>query len=259
MSETQPIQTQFPPAAPGRASVTKAKTTGLGNVLERSFYFWMSLLIAVVVVYGFSFTVNPNLFHPASPRPAILYFHAVLFTGWLAFFIMQSALVRTRNVKVHRTLGWFGLALGAAMPFVGVATAIVMTRMHVRAGTADAAEFLIVPFWDMLSFGVAFGLAFYCRTKPEFHRRLILIASCALTAAAFGRFPFPAIRDVWFYAGVDSLILLGVVRDLVVTKKIHPVYLYGLPLLMIGQTTIMYVSLKSLPAWMRIAHAILGM
>src|SRR5258707_9447137 len=140
MSETQPIPTPFPPAAaPSRAFVTKAKTTGLGNVLERSFYFWMSLLIAAVVVYGFSFTVNPNLFHPPSPRPAILYVHAVLFTGWLAFLTLQSALVRTRNVKVHRTLGWFGLALGATMPLVGVATAIVMTRMHIRAGTPQGA------------------------------------------------------------------------------------------------------------------------
>jgi hypothetical protein len=110
----------------------------------------------------------------------------------------------------------------------------------------------------MVSFSVTFVLAFYWRTKPEFHRRLILMASCALTAAAFGRFPIAAIRDVWFYAGVDSLILLGVVRDLMVNKRIHPVYLYGLPLLMLGQLTIMYTSLHSLPVWMRIAHAILG-
>jgi hypothetical protein len=85
------------------------------------------------------------------------------------------------------------------------------------------------------------------------------MASCALTAAAFGRFPFAAIRDVWFYAGVDLLILMGVVRDLVVNRKIHPVYLYGLPLLLLGQTTIMYISVKSLPGWMRVAHGILGM
>jgi hypothetical protein len=57
---------------------------------------------------------------------------------------------------------------------------------------------------------------------------------------------------------VDGLILLGVVRDLIVMKRVHPVYLYGLPLLMAGQLTIMYTSLHSLPVWMRIAHAILG-
>jgi len=228
------------------------------SLWDRPFYFWMALLIVAVVVYGFSFTVNANLFHPPSARPAILYVHAALFTGWLVFLIVQSALIRTRHVKVHKKLGWFGLVMGVAMPLVGVATAIAMNRLRLRAGDATVAAFLIIPFWDMVSFSVTFALAFYWRTKPEFHRRLILMASCALTAAAFGRFPIAAVRDVWFYAGVDSLILLGVVRDLMVNKRIHPVYLYGLPLMMMGQLTIMYTSLHSLPVWMRIAHAILG-
>jgi hypothetical protein len=228
------------------------------SLWDRPFYFWMALLIVAVVVYGFSFTVNANLFHPPSSRPAILYVHAALFTGWLVFLIVQSALVRARHVKVHKKLGWFGLVMGVAMPLVGVATAIAMNRLRLRAGDATVAAFLIIPFWDMVSFSVTFALAFYWRTKPEFHRRLILMASCALTAAAFGRFPIAAVRDVWFYAGVDSLILLGVVRDLMVNKRIHPVYLYGLPLMMMGQLTIMYTSLHSLPVWMRIAHAILG-
>jgi hypothetical protein len=228
------------------------------SLWDRPFYFWMALLIVAVVVYGFSFTVNANLFHPPSSRPAILYVHAALFTGWLVFLIVQSALVRARHVKVHKKLGWFGLVMGVAMPLVGVATAIAMNRLRLRAGDATVAAFLIIPFWDMVSFSVTFALAFYWRTKPEFHRRLILMASCALTAAAFGRFPIAAVRDVWFYAGVDSLILLGVVRDLMVNKCIHPVYLYGLPLMMMGQLTIMYTSLHSLPVWMRIAHAILG-
>ncbi len=228
------------------------------SLWDRPFYFWMSLLIAAVVVYGFSFTVNANLFHPPSPRPAILYAHATLFTGWLVFLIVQSSLVRTRNVQVHRKLGWFGLAMGVAVPFVGVATAIAMGRLHLREGDTTAPAFLIVPFWDMVAFSVPFALAFYWRAKPEFHRRLILMASCALTAAAFSRFPIAAISDVWFYAGVDILILLGFVRDLIVTKGVPPVYLYGLPLLMLGQLTTMYTNLHSLPAWMRIAHALLA-
>ena len=100
--------------------------------LERSFYFWMTLVVTAVVMYGFSFTVESRLIHPTSPRPVVLYLHAVLFTGWVAFFVVQSALVQTRNVRVHRTVGWFGLALGAALPFVGVATAIVMSCLRIR-------------------------------------------------------------------------------------------------------------------------------
>lgn len=241
-----------------RAPAVHTMTARLVNPLHQSFYFLMSLLVAGVVVYGFSHTVNENLFHPSLPRPLVLYFHAALFTGWVVLFIVQSALVRTRNVKVHRRLGWFGLAMGMAIPIVGIATTIPMTRFRLQHGVTDAAQFMIVPFWDVFAFSVVFGLAFYWRKKPEFHRRLILMASCGLTAAAFGRFPGSVLPTNWFYAGVDTLILLGVVRDLVVTKRVHPVYLYGLPLIMLGQTAVMYTSLKSLPVWMKIAHAMLG-
>jgi hypothetical protein len=240
------------------APVTDAATVNITALMSQYFYFMMSLLVAVVVVYGFSHTVGQNLFRPPSPRPTILYFHAALFASWIVFFITQSALIRTRNVQVHRRMGWFGLALGVAIPIVGTTTAIVMTRFRIEEGIqTDAAQFMIVPFFDMLAFSVAFGLAFYWRKKPESHRRLILIAACGLSAAAFSRFP-SSVAPNWFYAGVDVLILLGVTRDLLMTKRIHPVYLYGLPLLMLGQTATMYTFLSDSPVWLRIAHAILG-
>ena len=69
----------------------------------------MSLLIAAVVVYGFSHTVDNNLIHATPIRPWILYLHATVFSGWVAFFILQSTLIRTHKVRVHRTLGWFGV------------------------------------------------------------------------------------------------------------------------------------------------------
>jgi hypothetical protein len=58
-------------------------TTKRGGLLDRYFYFFMSLLIPAVVVYGFSFTVGKNLIHPAIPQPLILYVHAAFFCGWL--------------------------------------------------------------------------------------------------------------------------------------------------------------------------------
>ena len=115
--------------------------------------------------YGFSRTVNTGLIHPPSPRPIILYFHAVIFTGWVALLIVQSALVRTRKLKLHRQLGWFALALGVAIPIVGIATTIAMGRLRLQEGRADAAQFLIIPFFDMVAFSVPFGLSMYWRRK----------------------------------------------------------------------------------------------
>lgn len=230
-----------------------------GGLLDKYFYFLMSLLIAVIVVYGFSHTINDNLFHPAIPRPFILSIHAIVFSTWILFFIFQSALVRTHHVPLHRLTGWFGAALGATMAVVGVATAIAMAHFHtVQLHETDAAAFLIIPFFDITCFTVCFALAIYWRKQKEFHRRLILVASCALTAAAFGRFPPQILPPTIFYAGVDLLILLGVARDLIVNRRVHPVYLYVLPIFIVGQTIATYTYLHASPYWLKIARSILG-
>ena len=235
-----------------------AVTTKRGGLLNQYFYFVMSLLIPAVVVYGFSFTVDKNLIHPAVPRPPILYVHAAVFSGWLVFFILQSTLVRTHNVRWHRRIGWFGVALGVLIPVLGVSTAIAMGRFNaLRLHSTTAESDLMIPLFDMVAFTATFALAIYWRKKPEFHRRLMLIATCALTAAGFGRFPERLLPYEFFYAGVDLLILLGVVRDMIVNRSIHRVYFYVLPAFIVGQTIVSYTVFHHLPYWTRIAHAIL--
>lgn len=219
----------------------------------------MALLIAAVVVYGFSQTIDQNLLHPKIPRPRLLYVHAAVFTSWLVFFTLQTILVRTHNVRIHRTIGWFGVELGALIPIVGVETALTMTRFNMtqlRSTSADAD--MIIPMWDMVAFTAVFVPAVLWRKKPEFHRRLMLTATCVLTAAAWGRFPERLLPPVFFYAGVDLLISLGLLRDWLVSRKVHPVYLCALPILIAGQTLVMYVVIHKSAAWIRIAHALLA-
>jgi hypothetical protein len=229
------------------------------GAIGKYFYLFMSLVIVAVVVYGFSFTIDKNLIHPAVPRPWLLYVHATIFTGWLGFFVLQSILVRSRKVLWHRRLGLFGAAVGTLIPIVGVSTAILMGRFDVTTlHLADTESFLIIPLFDMVCFTSTFPLAVYWRKKPEMHRRLMLVATCALTAAGFGRFPDRILPGYLFYLGVDLLILLGVARDLIVDRRIHRVYVFALPLFVLGQTIVTYIAYHNMPFWLRIAHSLLG-
>lgn len=229
------------------------------DLVETYFYFFMSVLFAVVVIYGFSFTVGKNLIHPAVPRPLILYIHAAVFSGWLVFFILQSTVVRTRQVKWHRIIGWFGLALGITIAVLGISTAFTMARFNtVQLHSTHEESNLMIPLFDMVCFTTTFALAIYWRKRPEYHRRLVFIATCALTAAAFGRFPERLLPAELFYAGVDVLILLGVVRDLIVSRRVHVVYLYGLPLFIVGQIVVSYTVFRELHYWQKIAHTIVS-
>ena len=249
MATHQPVAA----AAAARPRVGSARRFPL---LDKYFYFGMSLLVTAVVVYGFSHTVDQNLIHATPPRPGILWAHGIVFSGWLAFFIFQSALVRTHNVKLHRRTGWFGAGLGALIPVLGISTAIVMDKfVFSQLHRADIKVFFSIQSWDMIAFTIPFWLAVYWRRKPEFHRRLVLLATCALTAAGFGRFPF--LPNWGFYAGVDALILLGVARDLIVNRRIHVVYRYALPAFVAGQIVAFQLWTHHPQWWVRVTSAII--
>lgn len=240
---------------PARPANTFVRPRGL---LDKYFYFAMSLLFPVIVVWGFSRTVNESLFHATPPRPLLLWFHGAAFSSWIVFYFFQSVLVRTRNVGWHRFFGWFGTALGATMVPFGIATAIVMGRFDTtQLHQAGAEPFLIIPFYNMAAFGTLVTLAIVWRKKPELHRRLLFVATCSLLNAPFDRFDFVFDHNLGF-ACLDLVICLGVVRDLLVDHRIHRVYLTALPALVVLQIVAMFVWRSEAAWWVRIAHAMLA-
>ena len=236
------------------ASTAKRFKTFLG----RYFYLCMSLVLAAIVISGFSRTANANLFHANPPRPLLLWIHGAAFSTWVVFFIAQSALVRARRVSVHRLLGWFGAGLAAVMVVLGFTIAVVMARFDTAVlQQKGAAAFLSIPFTDMILFGSCVAMAIYWRKKPEYHRRLVLIASCLLMDAPFGRFDFMFDHNL-FYLGLDCLIVLGMVRDWVVDKRVQKVYLYALPSLIVVQSLAVYLWRIDPKWWQGITAAIMN-
>jgi len=230
----------------------------LKTFLSRYFYLCMSLVMAGLVVWGFSRTVDTNLFHANPPRPWLLWIHGSAFATWVVFFIVQSSLVRMRQVSVHRFLGWFGAGLATLMVLLGFTIAVIMARfdsavLH-QPGT-DA--FLSIPFGDMIIFGSFMAAAIYLRKKPEFHRRLVFAASCELMDAALGRFDYVFNHNL-FYPGLDLLIVLGMARDLWVEGRVHKVYFYALLPMIAVQSLAMYAWRINPAWWQGITHAILG-
>jgi hypothetical protein len=65
------------------------------------------------------------------------------------------------------------------------------------------------------------------------------------------------ISHTWFYAGVDALILLGVARDLIVNRRIHVVYRYALPALIVCQIVAVQLWLQHPAWWVRVTNTII--
>ena len=241
-------------------AIKSARGGSFTQLLDRYFYFSMSVLVAAIVVFGFDRTVDQRLFHPPYKPPFLLWVHGIVFTAWLGLFIVQSALIRIRKVRWHRISGWLGAAMGVIIPILGVSIAVIMARFEILELHRDRTEragFMMIPFLDMVCFTSTFWLAVLWRKRPEYHRRLVFIATCALSAAAWGRMP-EILPGNYFYAGVDFLILLGIGRDLIVNHRVHPVYRWALPAFIVSQSFVIYTLGVNAKWWLKIANSIIG-
>jgi hypothetical protein len=236
-----------------KTSAPKFKT-----FLRHYFYFCMSLVMAAMIVSGFSKTVDVGLFHANPPRPLLLWFHGAAFSTWVVLFITQSALVRVHKVSVHKLLGWFGAGLAAAMVVLGCTTTVVMTRFDTFVlHQKNPRAFVSIPFLDMLVFGTCMALAIYWRKRPEYHRRLVFVATCMLMDAGIGRFDFVFSHNL-FYPGLDLLIVAGMLRDWYVEGRVNKVYLYALPAMIPLQALAVYVWRVDPAWWQAITQRILA-
>jgi hypothetical protein len=237
-------------ARPRGAAATRFRLT---------FHFAMALLMAAVTVYGFSQTFAQSLIRPAFAPPTILYVHALLFSSWIALYVLQTGLVAAREVRLHRRLGPAWLVIGAVMPVIGVLTAIAMRRFHFVTEHRPL-PFLAVPLWDMLIFTPLFVLAVVWRRRPEFHRRLMFLATCNLMDAAFARLPLPDgyFHSGGFYAVMDCLVIAAIVRDLVVQGRVHIAYAVTLPIMIAGQSIAWFLWRHPPAAWLEICRTLVG-
>lgn len=226
-------------------------------VFLRYFYFAMSVLVLAIVLLGFGRNIDSRLIHPAAPRPFILFIHATVFSGWVLLFMVQSFFVRSSRVALHRKLGMASAAIGVILPLLGLGTAIFMHNIAPPVDPAETASFS-VSLNDMLTFAVAFWCAIAWRRRPEFHKRAMLMASASLLAAAFARFPAGWVPELGWYGYVDALVVFGVLRDLVVERRVHVVYLVGLPCMIAAQALALYLMLQAPAAWLTFLHLFLA-
>jgi len=202
----------------------------------RWFYLAMSWLMLAVVTYGFSRTIGPALLHAQRPARTVvlLSIHGAVFYAWMLFMIVQAALVRLRHIRLHRLLGWFGAADAALVVIMGL-----WANFHQPAPLALE----MVGVLSMAGFGIPVALSILWRTRPAYHRRLLLIGTAMLTNAAFARFPGTYLPGHFFYAGTDLLIAIGIAHDLWSEQRIHIVYRYALPLFLVAEIAAL------VPAW----------
>ena len=200
---------------------------------DRLFYTSMGLAIAAVTFWGFSasYYLSPWLTAPPTTPDwtPLLALHGGVFTAWMVLMVGQPMLVASRNLRLHRRLGYAGAAIATAMVVVGNITAIVAMEGGFR-GLGDPMVFYAVPFFAINSFAVAVLLAILWRNRAETHKRLILLANVGILGAAVARIPLDAIQagaPFTFIFGPNLITLAGMFYDWRRRGRIHRVWIWG--------------------------------
>lgn len=234
---------------------------------ERNFYLAF-LVIAVVAVAGGFLPRLQTIFSGQREWPPFpVHMHAVLFYGWVGFLGLQILLVRGRNLRRHRQLGYLGLALAAAMVVVGCWMAVTMAGWHYARGDDGALKFLPVPLTDMLVFATLVTAAALLRRDAPAHKRLILLATTQLLGAGFGRMALYSTPDTpWWPQAQQLLDLYGplwiimaaaVVFDLLTRGRPHRVIVFAIPFMLAVQ--VLAASVLVSPHWTPFAKGVLGL
>ena len=198
---------------------------------ERKFFFAVAVLFPLAVLIGFAptFYLKPLFNSPPIPR-TIVYIHAFFMTAWMILFITQVYLISAKKIRVHRKLGFFGVALGLGIIVSGLLTAIAATKYGAASAPKDVAplEFMIVPFVDLVVFAVLFGAAVYYRKVAATHKRLILLTVINFLPPALARYPggvMDKFGPLWFFGIPTVLTLFVLIGDTWKHKKLNTIFL----------------------------------
>ena len=229
----------------------------------RKFYTGMAIVMLFTALVGFSRTYFLGLVSGHATTitgrvpNATVHLHALLFMSWLVLFIVQTSLVATHRVKVHRKLGYFGVALAAAMIVVGGRTAVEAARLGSVPPGAKPWNFIAIPFGDITSFGIFFLGAVLWRNDRDKHKRLMILASASLMSAALVLWPgVLAVGPLLAYALTLLFPIAGAVYDRWSRGRVHPVYWWGLALIVLGVGV--RVALLGSPAWAHAMQSLFG-
>jgi len=225
--------------------------------LDRVFFAVMIVLLWATVLWGFSKTYFMAGMVRAPLPNKLIHVHGAVFTAWMVLLLVQTVLITTKQVRVHRMLGMFGFGLAIAM--VGLGTMAACDALKRGSGPLglDPKSFFVIPISSMLLFSIFVFSAYRARSKPEAHKRLILLSTIGIIDAAVGRWPValfqahPPTQDLVPLAFLVMLVLF----DLLSLHRISKTTILGLLVLVVVHLVRVPIGLSA--PWHALADLVL--
>ena len=224
---------------------------------RRNLFSIFAVVAFAIVFAGFARTFFLRFLF-ASPRmPVYLHLHGLLFSGWFVLFFIQTRLIASRRVDLHRRLGILGAGLaGLAVP-VAIGVAIrAGRRVYETRSKPFSAEGppLALDFGACLAFTVFIGLALYFRRRRDIHQRLMLLGSSSILLPALGRIPgLFSVGGLWGLVGFAEIVpMTFILFDTVRSRRLHAAFAWGGLGIVLSWPTFLLVG--STGFWLRFAE-----
>lgn len=229
---------------------------------DRAFYGTMAIAMTAVVVAGFGptfyfrpFVDAPVTLSGTTTLSPLTMVHGLVFTAWVVLFPLQTTLIASRRVALHRRLGIGGAVLASLMVVIGVRTAIAAAARGSAPPGMDPLAFLIVPIVDMVAFAGFVTAAIWFRGRKDAHKRLMLLAYASIITAATGRLGTALGTGPLVALGLPlTFVLAGAIYDVVSRGRVHPAYVWGGALLALSVPG--RLALSGTDAWQAFAAAL---
>ena len=236
------------------------RTPAGAGAYDRLFYGGMAVAMGLTVFAGFAATYylrfldgGPKVTLTGGPITGLVHLHGALFTAWVLLFIVQTALVSSRRVDVHRRMGVAGGVLAAAMVAAGTTIAIATAARGSAPPGMDPLAFLIIPLFDMVLFSIFVATALTLRRDKEAHKRLMLLAYVSIIVAAVGRLPGVLAMGPPGFFGLSFLfVVAAMIYDFVSRGRVHKAYLWGGALILVSVPVRLAIS--GTGAWRSLAE-----
>jgi len=220
---------------------------------DRRFYTWAAMVAIAVVFAGFARTYFLKTSFGTPALSTLVHVHGLVMTLWFAFFLMQVRLVAMQRTNLHRRTGVVGGLLAVAVLIVGIVTAITAAKLGRTPGPPPLV-FLVVPLGDMLVFALLVGAGLSLRSRPDMHKRLMLLSCVSILTAAIARIQIDFIQagGLPLFFGLTDLVVLSCVGyDTITQRRLHPAFGWGMLLIVVSQP--MRLLLSGTTVWQQFA------
>jgi hypothetical protein len=229
--------------------------------VERWFFIGMALAMLATSTAGFM----PSLVHTAGRRAPISLLaaaHGIVFFAWVLIFLVQSSLVASRHVALHRKLGVASVLVLVLMITLAYTTTVAMVRRAFDLSgdlriDHDPLYESIFPFSNIFIFSVLVIAALAYRRRPEIHKRLMLFANIELMPAPLahliGHTPqLASLSPAIVMIPISMFVIAAAARDALLAKRVHPLT-WGLALLRLLSGPLEAGPIGSSAAWHYVA------